>query len=163
MLVLLVAGFAHAGEPSAPPVPAAPPLVLDPVVVRALSAHDGVECAALPVAGADDLARYTAPDLAPATVPVRAAECLVARYPSAVVGVATPWMEDPARAGLALVVLAAMDAIPETEARALGESALRSPTLGARCGRILKRSVHPAVRALVVPPVAPTATDVPAR
>jgi hypothetical protein len=153
MLVLLVSTLALAADPAAPVTPA-PVVPLDPVVVRALSAHDGVDCATLPVAGADDLARYAQPDLAPASVPVRAVGCLVARYPTAVAGIAAPWMTDPTREGLVLTVLSAMDSLPEADAVALGVAALSSP-VAPRCGRMLKRSAHPAVRALLVP-VAPT-------
>jgi hypothetical protein len=139
--------LAHAG---APETPAAPVPALDPEVLRLLALRDGVDCAALPVADVADLARYTAPDLQPPAVSVRATGCLVQRFPAEVPALVIPWIGDASREGLVLTVLGGMDALPEASAVAIAQALVATPDarLLGRAGRLLRASKHPGVRAL---------------
>jgi hypothetical protein len=91
---------------------------LDVAVLRQLGARDGFDCATVPVDSAADLARYTAPELRPPAVAVRAASCLVRRFPGEAEAIVTPWAADPLRAGLVLAVVDASDHLaPDVAAR----------------------------------------------
>jgi hypothetical protein len=78
-----------------------------------LASRDGVDCAALH-ASVDELVAMTDPAIQPPWVPVRAAECLVVTYPAEkrVAETILPWLDDPARKGLALVVAQHVDLLP---------------------------------------------------
>lgn len=131
---------------------AAEPEALDPALFRALSLRDGTPCASLDVADAEQLARYTDPTLQPASVPVRASACLVERFPESVAGIALPWMTDPERAGLALVVLNGIDRLPEPSAVQLARAALANPELAPRATRFVRAAARPSVRELAPAP-----------
>ncbi len=143
-LAALLALPAVAAEPAAPTASPA---------FRALAARDGVDCAALPVADAAELAALTDPALSPPWVPMRAAHCLVQRYGAAAEPLLTPWFSDPGRAGLVLVVVDALDAVPADVAARIATAALDAADADGR-SRIVRRirdSVHPGVSALAAP------------
>lgn len=120
---------------------------------------DAMSCADLGEATSalrDELLSLTTPG--PSVVPVRAARCLVARFPAdpLVLGAVLPWMTDPERAGLALAVLGQADLLDERDAVRLATAALSvaDPTQRARVSRRLRPSVHAEVRAIVEGPKA---------
>ncbi len=133
-------------------VRAAEPVALDPSILRALSLRDGTSCASLGVSDADQLVRYTDPTLQPPSVPVRASACLVERFPESVANIALPWMTDPERVGLALVVLNGLDRLPEPSALQLARAALANPDLAPRATRFVRAAALPSVRDLAPAP-----------
>lgn len=118
-----------------------------------LSARDYVGCSALGAATDTlytELVAATDPSILPGSVPVRAADCLLTLYPTrAELGaVLLPWMSDPERAGLAMVVAARIDELPlelasslATEAMKLGDEKMRG-----RLQTRLQASSRPEIR-----------------
>jgi hypothetical protein len=147
MLALVLLPQRAAAEPAAPVDSAA--LAQHPAY-RMLSARAGVSCDALPVATAAELAAFADPALQPPAVPMRAAHCLVQRFGAEAEAIVTPWLSDPNRAGQALVVAGALDAMPADAAARIASAALSgADEVGrARIARKLRASVHPQVAAL---------------
>ena len=131
-------------------LPAFPNAVYDQLKLR-----DGVECAALGPATSElkgALVALTDPDLMPASVPIRAAGCLVSLFPADAEVEATviAWMTDPERQGLALVALSRSDVLPEAAAARIVAAGRASAIsrVAAAADQLRETSVHPAVRAL---------------
>lgn len=106
-------------------------------LVTLLSARDGMDCARL--GQADDelrtaLISLTTADDVPPTVPMRAASCLLKRYPgdAVVISEVSRWMRNPAQLGLALLVASHLPDLPLDEARALAAAAGENPDANAR-------------------------------
>lgn len=96
---------------------------------RALRSRDGVSCADLGEATPalrDELLALTDPAVLPSSVPMRAAGCLVSRFGAdpVVAEAVLPWMTDPSRRGLALVVAGGVDSFPEPVAVRIAEAGL---------------------------------------
>lgn len=165
-VALLVAGAAWAEEPAAGEAATGEVAAATSATYARLRVRDGVSCASLGEATPalrDDLLALAAPGVEPPAVPIRAAQCLVALFPTdpAFADAATAWMKDPERAGLALVVAGGVDALPEPTAVRLAEASRTMPDEAAR-GRIarrLARSARPAVRAAAAADQAPAGTS----
>ena len=128
-------------------------------VADQLRARDGVECVALGEASAalrDELLALAAPATLPASVPMRAAQCLAERFgdDAAVITELSRWADDPARPGQVLLLLARAETLPEPVAVAVVGAALRSPhtRVSARAGQLVAVSARPALRALAPAP-----------
>lgn len=120
-----------------------------------LRARDAVGCGALgepTPALRDALVALADPATLPPAVPVRAAGCLVELYAEdpEIVEVVLPWMADPARHGLALVVASRLDALPEPAAVALARAAMADgdETRRRRVAARLAKSERESVRAV---------------
>lgn len=135
---------------------AAPALV--PSAIDLLKLRDPVPCSALGEATPalrDELLSLSAPDLLPASVPMRAADCLAERFAddSGVQAAFTSWTADPARPGQVLLLLGRVDTLPEPLVLALLGGSLASPSarLSEKARSIAESSAVPAIRALVTP------------
>ncbi|MFZ5480665.1 MAG: hypothetical protein ACOZNI_28140 [Myxococcota bacterium] len=120
-----------------------------------LRARDEPGCAALGEVAREELAGLAEEDVQPPWVPVRAARCLVELYPDAETAARVrPWMADPSRAGLALVVVGKLDLLPLAEATELARAALATPDerQRARVQRRLAASERAELRAVVATP-----------
>lgn len=139
------------------PVAAAVGIAADSPEGRAhglFASRDAVDCAAVAGALGDD-ARTAVTYVADATTmppyaPMRAAHCLVERWPADAQALFVGWMGAPAKKGLALQTLHEADQLDEPSALALGVAALAGPH-AEPAQKILAQSKHPAVRALVNP------------
>lgn len=123
--LLFVSTFAFAGDAPAPLSPEAQSLF------ELLRLRDAPGCANLGAAGEaqrDALLALTATE-SPPYVPLRAADCLVAAYAADPVaqGAMRGWMTDPEAAGLAMLVVTRLDALPEPLAVELARAALTTP------------------------------------
>jgi hypothetical protein len=123
-----------------------------------LSSHDFASCASLgePTSALyDGLVSATAVNTQPSTVPIRAASCLLELFGSRaeLATVIGPWMSDPERQGLALVVIGKIDELPSPLAVTLATSALQNPDARAlsRFKSRLSASVRPEILAVVGP------------
>jgi hypothetical protein len=124
--------------------------------LETLRARDDAGCAALgeptPALRAE-LADLAEADVSPPWAPIRAASCLVTLFPDEETAARVrPWMADPARAGLALVVVGELDVMPTSAAAELARAALASPDerQRARVQRRLAKSTRDELRALAV-------------
>lgn len=125
----------------------------------ALSARDFAGCSSLgPVDDTlyQNLVTETDPSLQPSSVPMVAATCLVQLYGDKpeLVDVLTPWMTDPARAGLAMVVAASADHLSTDSAVKLAQASLQNPdaTTVQRLKLRFGRAQAAEVRAVVTAP-----------
>lgn len=124
LVILFSSTLAFAGD-----VPAAPALSADAQsLLELLRLRDAPGCANLGAAGEaqrDALVALTAVE-SPPYVPLRAADCLVAGYAADPVaqGAMRGWMTDPEAAGLAMLVVTRLDALPEPLAVELARAAL---------------------------------------
>jgi hypothetical protein len=123
--------------------------------LETLRTRDDAGCAALgeatPALRAE-LADLAEADVQPPWASVRAAGCLVTLFPDAETAARVrPWMADPERAGLALVVVGRLDGLPAIDAADLARAALATPDTRqrARVERKLAISERPELRALV--------------
>ncbi len=108
-----------------PPEPAAP-IEVDAAVVKALSAHDGVDCEAV-----DGMVAEPQPQLLaivqqverPSNVPMRAAGCLIERHAASSADAFVEWVSTDNTRGLALLLFNRLADLPEdirTEVEAAG-------------------------------------------
>lgn len=104
----------------------------------------------------DELLALTDPALEPSWIPVRAADCLVELYAAdpVVAEAMLPWMTDPGRAGLALVVVNRLELFPVEVAVRLARAGMSAADerQRSRVERRLKRSKVPELRAIVDAP-----------
>lgn len=120
--------------------------------------RDGVSCDALgeatPALRAE-LFELAQSDVMPPWVPMRAADCLIVRYAAdaELVPMITPWLTDPERRGLALVVLDRLASLPEADAIALARTALATDDAKwrARFADKVRRDPRPTVQAVAAP------------
>ena len=127
--------------------------------VELLSLRDPVPCASLGATTPElkaDLLGLAQGDQMPPWVPMRAAECVLSLYATDITLKDTllPWMTDPERAGLALLVLDHIDLLPLESATPLAAAAATAadPTWAARFRDRISRSTRPEVRAVVDTP-----------
>lgn len=131
----------------------------DGALYRALRVRDGVSCLSLgepTPALRDGLMALTDPAVEPSAVPVRAAGCLVALFPSdpTVDEAVVAWVSDPERRGLALVVAGNVDVLPADVAVrvARAAAAVDDPRWRDRFAKRLQTSANADVRAAVARP-----------
>jgi len=84
---------------------------------------------------------------APPWVGVRAAQCILQLQGDKEVQRVIGWVQDPAKAGLALLVLGELDMLTEESALQIAQAAMKGPH-AARVTPHIHKSVHPQVRAL---------------
>jgi 2-oxoglutarate dehydrogenase E2 component (dihydrolipoamide succinyltransferase) len=168
--LLFAAGLATAAEAPAAPAPAAPapapasapaPTPAQEAVWRALSARHGTpDCAAF---SPGDLAFVAAHATHPPGAAIAAATCLFQAHPAAAADEARRWFATPGAAGLALVAVQHLAALPAAEALPLARAALDGPHRAQVAPR-LARSPAPGVAALgqaALPAAASTPPDAP--
>ena len=126
----------------------------------ALALRDGFSCSQLgtpDTALRDALIARAEPQAMPPWAPMRAAGCLIELFPTDPVTATTvlPWMTDPERGGLALVVAENIDRFPLEISVQLANAAMAAPasTSRDRLRRRLSTSARPEV--LAVLPVTP--------
>lgn len=132
--------------------------MLHEALYQLLAARDGVTCASLWAAGPhdavrDELIAFAATD-SPPGVPITAAKCVARAADDDLAWAAVQgWMVDPARPGVAVATLDALDVIAEVRAVTLAELAAARIATDARFASLgrsrLEHSARPAVRAKV--------------
>jgi hypothetical protein len=109
-----------------------PLAVADPVACNTLGAADDALYA--------HLVELAQPDVTPAVVPMRAAQCLLEVFGehAGLDGVVLPWMRSPSTYGFALLVASRADSLPTTLAVAAVNAAREMPDPGLRT-KLLRR------------------------
>lgn len=113
-----------------------------------LKQRDAVSCADLGEATPalrDELLALTAPELLPASVPMRAVQCLAERFAddSAVQAAFAAWPADAARPGQVLLLLSRVESLPPAVATPLVRAALVAPHERVRAKAERVRAAHP--------------------
>lgn len=106
-----------------------------------LKLRDGAGCAGLEGPGMrDELIALAEGDVQPGYVSIRAAECLISEFPgdALVVSRAAAWVGDPERAGLAIVVAAAVDGFAVEDGVTIARAAVAGPLRERLSGRLLR-------------------------
>lgn len=144
-------GCAHSAPPASP-ADTWKPSAEEDAMYNAFSMRDNTtDCATIEALAKDPVATLISTvehSAQPPWVAVRATHCLASRHAAEAQTTLSAWAIDPAKRGLAILILDELNTMPEPIALQLATATLAGPH-AADARKRLPKSVHPSVRALV--------------